>query len=175
MPLLERGLIRDVGNTKVRITDAGWKKIESATKASGSQGFIAMAFRDMDHVDLAIQTAITSAGYKPCRIDREEYLGGVMDEILARIRQSRFVVADLPHNRGGVYYEAGFALGLGIPVIPTCRIDHVDGSAHNLRVHFDVQHINLLTWEESKLDVLTAKLSARIVAFFGVGPLPRPG
>ena len=36
-----------------------------------------------------------------------------MDRIIAQIRASKFVVADFTRNRGGVYYEAGFALGLG--------------------------------------------------------------
>ena len=51
------------------------------------------------------------------------------DEIIAEIRRSWFVVADftcgtVPHEgkevaipRGGVYYEAGFAQGLNVPLI----------------------------------------------------------
>jgi hypothetical protein len=84
-----------------------------------------MAFKGMNPVRVAIEAAVTRAGYRPMRIDGHEYIGGIMDEIIARIRESRFVVADLTHNRGGVYYEAGFAFGLGIPVIPTCRNDHL--------------------------------------------------
>jgi nucleoside 2-deoxyribosyltransferase len=96
----------------------------------------------MDHVQKHIETAVAAAGYKHLRIDSDEYIGGVMDQIIARIRESRFVVADLTHNRGGVYYEAGFAFGHGIPVIPTCRQDHI-GGAQNLRVHFDIQSVGL--------------------------------
>ncbi len=67
-----------------------------------------------------------------------------MDRILARIRESRFVIADLTHNRGGVYYEAGFAEGLGIPVIYTCDADCLDPEApKEKRVHFDCQHLNI--------------------------------
>lgn len=52
----------------------------------------------------------------------------------AEIRRSRFLVADFTHDkkqgaRGSVYYEAGFAHGLNIPVIFTAR----DGT----KPHFD--------------------------------------
>jgi len=120
-------------------------------------------------LDPAIEEGITRAGYKPTRIDREEYIGGVMDEIIAKIRESRFVVADLTENRGGVYYEAGFAFGLNLPVFTLCRKDHLDPGANH--VHFDVQHLNLLAWEDGKLAELTARLEARIVAVLGRGPL----
>ncbi len=37
----------------------------------------------------------------------------------------RFMIADFTGHRGGVYFEAGFAHGLGIPVIWTCREDQL--------------------------------------------------
>ncbi len=84
------------------------------------QGFVAMWLdesMDMVYED-GIAPALKSAGYKSLRIDRKEYLGNVTDEIVAEIRKSRFVVADFTASkksgaRGGVYYEAGFAHGLG--------------------------------------------------------------
>ena len=47
-----------------------------------------MAFRDTNALHEALAIAITDSGYKPLRIDRHEYIGGVMDEILARIRKA---------------------------------------------------------------------------------------
>jgi hypothetical protein len=93
-----------------------------------------------------------------------------MDEIIAKIRESRFVVADFWGNRGGVYYEAGFAFGLNLPVFMLCNDVQTRPESKD-RVHFDVQHMNLLKWEESKLDELTARLADRIVAVLGRGPL----
>jgi hypothetical protein len=61
-------------------------------------------------------------------------------EAIAEIRRSRFVVADYTGHRGGVYFEAGFALGLGLIVIPTCRADEVP------KLHFDIKHLNTLLW-----------------------------
>lgn len=155
-----------------KISPAGWEEIESKPPASGSCAFIAMAFGGMDELKAEIESAVRSTGYKPLRIDDAEYLGGVMDEILAQIRESKFVIADLTNNRGGVYYEAGFAVGLGIPVIPTCRKDHLDDGTN--RVHFDVQHLNLLAWETDKLSAFGKRLENRILSVFGRGPLPPP-
>ena len=172
-PLLERGLVMSPENGALRITDKGWELIEARPKATGSIGFVAMAFKDMNAVRDAIEAGIGRAGYKPLRIDGDHFIGGVMDRIIAKIRESRFVVADFTGNRGGVYYEAGFALGLGVPVFTLCRSDCTEGD-DNTRVHFDVRHLNLLTWDPQKLTKLTEDLEARIVAVLGPGPLPRP-
>jgi hypothetical protein len=169
-PLLTRELIDNPDNGALRITDQGWELIETRPRATGTVGFVAMKFKGMDYLYAAIAAGIERAGYKPTRIDQEDYIGGVMDQIVAKIRESRFVVADFTGNRGGVYYEAGFAFGLNLPVFTVCRHDHISGDDP---VHFDVQHLNLLTWEEGKLAELTARLEARIVAVLGRGPLHR--
>ena len=56
-----------------------------------------------------IEPATRAAGYEPLRIDSKPHNGKIDDEIMASIRASRFVVSDFTGNRGGVYYEAGFA------------------------------------------------------------------
>jgi hypothetical protein len=168
-PLVRDGLISEMGNGKVRLTDKGWELIEARPRAAGDQGFIAMWFKDTDLLYKAIAAGIDQAGYRPSRIDREEFIGGVTDEIIAKIRESRFVVADLWGNRGGVYYEAGVAFGLNLPVFMLCKQDQVRPESEN-RVHFDVQHMNLLTWEVGKLEELTKRLTDRIVAVLGRGP-----
>ena len=61
--------------------------------------------------------------YRCRRIDAKEYNGDVVDELMAEIRESRFVVCDLTEHRNGVYFEGGFAMGLEIPTIWTCRED----------------------------------------------------
>jgi hypothetical protein len=56
---------------------------------------------------------------------KHHHLNKVDDVIVAEIRRSRFLVADFTCEpgkvRGGVYFEAGFARGLNIPIIWTCR------------------------------------------------------
>ena len=142
------------------------------------QGFVAMWFDEkMGNVfEEGFAPAIEEAGYSPCRIDKIDFLGKVDDQIIAEIRRSNFVVADFTCvkgfdmkgctvglSRGGVYFEAGFAKGLGLPVIFTCRKDSID------YVHFDTDHFNHLIWETSK--DLRCKLKKRIEATLGEGPV----
>jgi len=97
----------------------------------------------------------------------------VMDKIIALVRVSRFVVADFTWNRGGVYYEAGFASGLGLPVIQICEESQLSSSDPSVRLHFDVTHLNFIGWNEDKLAEFSDRLENRIVAVLGRGPLNR--
>ena len=182
--LAQRGLIqkgREISNSEgysVWGTDglyscvvdvSGYSLIEEIqTNLDSSQCFVAMWFDDsMDGVyENGIKPAIKEAGFSPYRIDREDFAGKIDDEIVAQIRRSRFLVADATHGedgaRGGVYYEAGFAHGLGLPVIFTCRNDMID------KVHFDTRQFNHIVWEN--LDDLREQLTNRIGSVLGDGP-----
>lgn len=162
-----------------RLTPAGVKRLEELdTKAVNSeQAFVAMWFDESvdEAYEKGIEPAIRDAGYRPLRIDKKEHNNKIDDEIIREIRRSRFVVCDftcgfVEHGgertdfpRGGVYYEAGFAQGLGIPVIWMCRADHIE------HVHFDTRQFNHLVWE--KPEDLKTKLQNRIGAVIGDGPL----
>jgi len=135
---------------------------------SGAQCFVAMSFdRSMQEVWInGFDPGIRAAGYAPVRIDDKDYVGGITDEMIAEIRRSCFVVADYTGQRNNVYFKAGFALGLGLTVIQTCRGDE----AANL--HFDIRHINTLEWNSPA--ELVEGLNKRIRAVVGVGPNADP-
>lgn len=130
--------------------------------------FVAMWFDSSLRLvyDEAIAPAIEEAGYVPKRADREEFVDEINDWIIGQIRQARFVVADFSQGPdgacGGVYYEAGFALGLGRKVVFTCREEDKD------ELHFDTNHYNHIFWK-SKED-LKKRLKDRIIAVMGDGP-----
>ena len=123
--------IKSLGTTRTdfRLTAKGLLAVDDmgASANTAAQAFIAMSF-DPSMTDAWIRgfdPAIRSAGFRPVRIDKEHYVGGIVDRIMAEIRKSRFVVADYTLKNNGVYFEAGFALGLGLTVIPTCRSDEI--------------------------------------------------
>ena len=150
------------GHTRVDVLERG--ENSSAT----SQSFIAMWFTEsmVEAFEKGIKPAIEGTGYDPLRIDRKEHINKIDDEIIAEIRRSKFLVADFTHGadgaRGGVYYEAGFAKGLGIPVIFTCREDALE------TLHFDTSHYNHIVWKHPS--DLHEKLKNRILAVIGEGP-----
>ena len=136
-----------------------------------SQAFVAMWFdNSLDPVyDEAISPAIKNMGYEAIRIDRRHHLDKIDDRIIAEIRRSRFIIADFTQGdggaRGGVYYEAGFAHGLDIPVIFTCRKDIVDRKL----IHFDTRRYPHIVWNSP--EELKMQLEDRIGAVIGDGPL----
>ena len=87
--------------------------------ARSSRGFVAMWFdKGLESAyEHGFQIGILNAGYDPVRVDRVEHINRIDDEIIVFIKNASFVVADFTGHRGGVYFEAGFALGMGLPVI----------------------------------------------------------
>jgi len=166
------GLIQTAGAipTTVRLTPAGLIQAEDLSQLGGAylQGFVAMSFDPTmnDAYTGGFDPGIRGAGYRPFRIDGKDHINGISDEILAEIRRSRFLVADYTHMNNGVYFEAGVAVGLGIPVIATCRKDYFD------KLHFDIKHINTLKWETP--EQLARDLAKRIAGVIGAGPLIIP-
>jgi nucleoside 2-deoxyribosyltransferase len=120
------------------------------------QGFIAMWFAS--HLDEAhiqgLRTAIRDAGYEPKRVDDDQFNERIDDRIIAGIQQSRFLVADVTGHRPAVYFEAGLAMGLGVPVVFTCHRDDLD------KCPFDTRQYNHVVWESP--EDLREKLAARI-------------
>ncbi|PFK32546.1 nucleoside 2-deoxyribosyltransferase [Bacillus cereus] len=131
----------------ITVTVKGWNRIAELEKVNGAetkQVFVAMWFdSEMDSVyKNAIATAVKEAGYDPIRIDKVEHNNKIDDEIIAKIKQSKFVIADFTGHRGGVYFEAGYAMGLGKPVIWTCREDDLKN------LHFDTRQYSHIVWKE---------------------------
>ncbi len=186
--LRERGWINFAGSNihapdaEFNLTVSGHAHLEELERVvtDSSQAFVAMWFdSSMENVWKAgIEPGIRDAGYQPFRIDRKELSNKIDDEIIAEIRRSRFVVCDvtcelIKHNgeqtaihRGSVYYEAGFAHGLGIHVIFTCRKDVLE------KIAFDTRQYPHIVWETP--ETLRRDLANRIAAVIGDGPLPKP-
>jgi len=102
------------------------------------QGFVAMWFKDsmLDIFDKYIKRAISDAGYDPFIIPMKEHNDDICDNIIAEIRKSKFLIADFTGQRGGAYFEAGFAYGLGLPVIWTCCEDWFNTT---VKIEIDVE------------------------------------
>lgn len=141
----------------------GWERIAQLRKvrSESKQVFVAMKFGDpeLDKVfDDAILPAVEICGYHAYRIDKDQHNDKICDKIIAEIKQSAFLIADFSGHRGGVYFEAGFAKGLGIPVIWTCREDDFDN------LHFDTRQFNHIKWSCEKVfrDLLVDRIRATI-------------
>jgi len=180
----------------VSITAKGWFRINELRRNSklSDSVFIAMWFDDyMDKYRQATMKAVNYCGYNPIIIDQQEFNGFIMEQVVSLIGRSRFLIADLsckseiddPKNskvrqgvRGGVYWEAGIAYGMGKTVIQTCQLN--DESTR--RVHFDLDQYQTIFWTEDELTLdirdltkpisnpnFAEKLAQRILTTVGKG------
>lgn len=156
------------GYKSLIITPLGWDTVErlQERQTDSRTGFVAMSFRPElnDLYDQGIFEGIRLAGYEPLRIDRTEHNNRIDDEILAAIKRSRFLVADFTVQRGGIYFEAGYALGMGLHVIWLVRSDELK------EVHFDTRQYNFIQWDAGEWPALQRALKNRIEVTVGAGP-----
>jgi nucleoside 2-deoxyribosyltransferase len=84
--------------------------------------FVALHFTDemLEMYRSAFAPAIERAGFEPRLANEPAHNERIDARIVTEIRQLRSVVADVTGARTGVYFEAGYALGQGRPVIWTC-------------------------------------------------------
>ncbi len=123
--------------------------------------FVAMSFsKEMVYIREAIREAIKNTGYDTVLVD-ELHIDSdttINDKIIAELKGAKFCIADFTEQKGGVYFESGFALGQGKPVIYCCaEADFKDS-------HFDTKHFaHILYKEPSELkEALINKINAWI-------------
>ena len=134
------------GNSFLRLTPPGWERVDELRRSvvQSNKVFVAMWFYNtMTPIwEGGFKPELLALGYDPIRIDFQEHIDRTDDRILAEIRTSGFVVADFTGARSGVYFEAGFAMGLGKPVIWTCRREWIK------QLHFDTRQFNHILWDD---------------------------
>jgi hypothetical protein len=165
-------------NMAIVVTSLGIIELEKqrALQTSSTQAFVAMWFDSStdDAWQKGFDPAVRAAGYEAFRVDQSHHPNRIDDEIIRQIRRSRFLIADFTCGRtkdgsesivrGGVYFEAGFAHGLNLPIIWSVRRDCFEA------LHFDTRQYPHILWREP--EDLRAQLQDRIEALLGRGPMP---
>ena len=163
--LEEQGWLSHNTGGNAQVTPRGFMHASESNVSESVNGFIAMWFdKSMDAArNEGFEPAIREAGYTPVIVSGVEHINKIDDEIISQIRKAKFLVADFTGHRGGVYFEAGFAMGLGLPVFWTCRRDDL------ANLHFDIRQYNCIDWTDTA--DLQKRLKRRIEAIIGVGPV----
>ena len=106
----------------------------------------------------------------PRRVDLITHNDDVDDRILVELARADMVVADLTYARPSVYFEAGHADGRKLPIIYTCRADHLKpGAIDPHRVHFDLQMKNIVDWKGPRDPLFIRRMEKQVT--FVVTPL----
>lgn len=169
LSLVDRELLQSRSHVNEAVlTSKGWEHIERLRNpAAGNRSdiFVAMSFSESLRYawEAGIRPGINAAGYNAKRVDSDAHNDRIDDRIIAGIRASYALVVDVTTQNAGAYFEAGFAMGLGRPVVWTVREDDLPN------LHFDTRQFNHLVWSEP--DDLSDRLANHLLAVFGRGPV----
>ncbi len=140
------------------LTFNGWQKYEELKRSvkDSRKAFMAMEFAKDNSDNYYFQNimfpkylkdAVKKTGYELKKLDDEPKAGNIHARMEVEIRSSRFLIAELSHHNNGAYWEAGFARGLGKPVI--YMYNKSIGGADK-PPHFDVKSDHIVYWGDNK-------------------------
>jgi hypothetical protein len=153
------------GTASATLSFDGWTYFEGLAKGSVvyRKAFMAMKFGDpvLEAVFAStFKPAALLAGFDLFKLDEVPKAGLIDDRLRVEIQSSDFLVADLTHDNLGAYWEAGYAEGLGKPVIYTCERTKFEKT----KTHFDTNHHLTIVWEEGNPDAAATALKSTIRA-----------
>ena len=153
------------GRAHATLTFRGWEHFEEIKRGAveSRKAFMAMQYgiAELDQVlNEVFRPAVAQTGFTLVRLDDSPRAGLIDDRLRVEIRASRFLIADLTHQNAGAYWEAGYAEGLGKPVIYTCEKEVFERE----RTHFDTNHHLTVTWDVADMERTAEQLKATIRA-----------
>jgi hypothetical protein len=153
---------------RVTLSFNGWecyRELKRATTDS-RKAFMAMQYGDQEldgFVEGVLKPAVKQTGFELFRLpDKPQPAGLIDDRLRVEIQTSRFLVADLTHGNAGAYWEAGYAEGLGKPVIYTCEKKVFEDPKS--KPHFDTNHHLTILWDPEEPENAANKLKDTIRA-----------
>ena len=151
------------GAAEVMLTFAGWARYEELRRGapSGRKAFLAMQFSDpgLDRIVAEhFRPAVAQTGFDLKRLDDEPMAGLIDARMMLEIKAAWFIIADLTHDNQGAYWEAGYATGLGKPVIYTCERTVFE----KRKSHFDTNHHLHIPWDAANMAPALLQLKATI-------------
>jgi nucleoside 2-deoxyribosyltransferase len=162
--IVSRTLSNSVSIKQIDLTLAGWNRYEDERRGrlAANYGFVAMKFGEHDletllreHVAPAIESSLA---YKLVDM-RAAASVGIIDNIMReKIRDAAFVLVDLTHDNPGAYWEAGYAEGLGKPVLYICE----DSKFKRNGTHFDTNHLTTVMWDVARPEAFVEELLATL-------------
>jgi nucleoside 2-deoxyribosyltransferase len=132
------------------LTFDGLQYLESLDQPNKFSKNIFVAFNFSDELNTIFNThvkeAIEELGFTYTIVNQNstEHDKAISDEIIAKLKSSRIVIADFTNHRSSVYFEAGFAMGMKIPIIWTCQEGHED------ELSFDTRQYPHLVWSDGE-------------------------
>ncbi len=125
--------------------------------------FVVMPFQGSDMVDAysAIKDECLTLKLRAQRVDENAGSGFVIREITSLIERSEFIVCDLSYERPNVYYELGYAHGVGNEAMDILLI-----AKQGTDLHFDIAPLRVHYWSSTEhlRTIISKNLSEMIKA-----------
>jgi len=152
-------------SAEVKLTFIGWERFHALSKmtTAGHTAFMAMSFSNeklTELVDQTLRPAVSQTGFTLVRLDDQPIAGSIDDRLRLEIRRSAFLISDLTDGNAGAYWEAGFAEGIGKPVIYLCNKQTFKKKG----THFDTSHHHTVLWDQDEPEQAAEDLKATIRA-----------
>jgi hypothetical protein len=160
----------DLGGRARFLSAKGWQRHAELMRngAGSTHAFMAMGYGDTELQSVFSDhfvPAVAATGFSLRKAnDPHQPAGSIDDTMRVDIRTSRFVVCDLTHGNRGAYWEAGFAEGIGRPVIYVCKADVLSNEEHTAHPHFDTRQQLIVPWDLADMTPTVRKLKAAIRA-----------
>ncbi len=132
------------------LTFKGKKYVESLEQPNKSSKKIFVAFNFEDELisvfDKYVRDAVEELGfiYTVVNQDNSGHDKAISDEIIAKLKSCKILIADFTNQRNSVYFESGFAMGMKIPIIWTCQEGHTEN------LSFDTRQYPHLVWKDGE-------------------------
>jgi hypothetical protein len=153
------------GRADATLSFRGWEHFDQLQRGEVDSrvAFMAMQYGDANtdrFVNEVFRPAVAHTGFALVRLDDRPEAGLIDDRLRIEIRTARFLIADLSHGNQGAYWEAGYAEGLGKPVIYTCERKAFERE----KTHFDTNHHLTVIWDIENAEQAAEQLKATIRA-----------
>jgi nucleoside 2-deoxyribosyltransferase len=136
-------------------TIQGWTKYEELKKSVVDSKIVFMAMscgkEQRKGIEEIVKPVIEKFGFGFGTLPGLYTQKNIIDlKLRNAIRDSRLLICDLTGINDGAYFEAGFAEGLGKPVIYICELSSFENKSEEL--HFDIEHQEIYKWRQGNED-----------------------
>jgi hypothetical protein len=114
--------------------------------------------------------AIIAAGLEPYRVDEDPRVEVPIEAIEKGIRSASVCLADITTDNPNVWYELGYAMAAGTPVVMVCSTERQERDGK--KYPFDIQHRTVVSYKADAPDdfyTLGESITARIKASLARG------
>lgn len=163
--LIDRYNEIDFSGENFRLSFNGWSHFNNLENHRNNyrKAFMAMSFSNKTLLKIfndCMKESVNQTGFNLIKLDENKKAGSIDDKLRVEIQTSDFMIADLSDDNSGAYWEAGYAEGLGIPVIYFCEQEKFDKKS----THFDTNHLHTVIWNKEKIHEAMDNLKATIRA-----------